>query len=75
MGILRGRNNVSVSALSDRGVRPAKMTLLLMQLTCFSIRSFGSWGEADSLDKVAKNPNGFSIRSFGSWGEARVAAL
>ena len=36
----------------------------------FSIRSFGSWGEADVRrvrDGLAAR---FSIRSFGSWGEA-----
>ena len=36
----------------------------------FSIRSFGSWGEAIRRLLVDFGNNGFSIRSFGSWGEA-----
>ena len=39
--------------------------------TCFSIRSFGSWGEAQTgiIEDVVPTAC-FSIRSFGSWGEA-----
>ena len=36
----------------------------------FSIRSFGSWGEAAGWETQQRHNNGFSIRSFGSWGEA-----
>ena len=36
----------------------------------FSIRSFGSWGEAQQNERIASVIVGFSIRSFGSWGEA-----
>ena len=37
---------VSVSALSDRGVRPWAQARAFSRCACFSIRSFGSWGEA-----------------------------
>ena len=36
----------------------------------FSIRSFGSWGEAPGRRHTSGTPTCFSIRSFGSWGEA-----
>ena len=43
---------------------------LLPYVQGFSIRSFGSWGEASRHTwKIAEFPS-FSIRSFGSWGEA-----
>ena len=36
----------------------------------FSIRSFGSWGEAQDVQAQKRRLVRFSIRSFGSWGEA-----
>ena len=42
----------------------------------FSIRSFGSWGEAHQLlYEAVSAPDSFSIRSFGSWGEADVRGV
>ena len=37
---------LSVSALSDRGVRRSVLDVLAQILLPFSIRPFGSWGEA-----------------------------
>ena len=61
---------VSVSALSDRGVKLSTKCVHSSWLSGFSIRSFGSWGEAVNDIRRAVRKYRFSIRSFGSWGEA-----
>ena len=61
---------VSVSALSDRGVKPRPTSQSSTLSTGFSIRSFGSWGEALQNSDFDGDFGRFSIRSFGSWGEA-----
>ena len=62
---------VSVSALSDRGVKQRYPDPGYLNMVCFSIRSFGSWGEARrEAVRVVNYLASFSIRSFGSWGEA-----
>ena len=46
-----GEDHVSVSALSDRGVRPAPAPSTPSATPSFSIRSFGSWGEAGEYEE------------------------
>ena len=55
---------VSVSALSDRGVRPPASERLPVSANGFSIRSFGSWGEARHRGRRAQNLQPFQYPLF-----------
>ena len=61
---------VSVSALSDRMVRHYCWPKHQQRSRSFSIRSFGSYGEAKAAQGDGRINRCFSIRSFGSYGEA-----
>ena len=54
-------------------MRPA--ALASATVNGFSIRSFGSWGEARFPGAGTPHDARFSIRSFGSWGEAYKIAI
>ena len=55
---------VSVSALSDRGVRPLGLDLAALVDSRFSIRSFGSWGEAPPPPVATARTPGFQYPLF-----------
>ena len=59
---------VSVSALSDRGVKRSKTIQPSVSQPGFSIRSFGSWGEAELLSIIKNSQDRVSVSALSDRG-------